>query len=76
MRDQARWLYRTLEAEYENESSDGVVDDAIHSNEWPGHPGGRHVLRGVKRNKNHRAKRARWGQQAARRGRADRERLK
>ena len=35
MRDLARWLYRTLEAEYESESSDSVVDDAIHANEWP-----------------------------------------
>ena len=35
MRDRARRLDRQLKAEYDDESSDSVVDEAIQANEWP-----------------------------------------
>ena len=35
MHDLARWLYRQLKAEYDNETSNSVVDEAIQANEWP-----------------------------------------
>ena len=34
MRELARWLYRTLQAEYESETSDTAVDEALTANEW------------------------------------------
>ena len=33
LRDLARWLYRQLEAEYEHQTSDAVVDGVIAANE-------------------------------------------
>ena len=35
LRNLARWLYRQLEAEYDNETSDSVVDKAIEANDVP-----------------------------------------
>ena len=34
LRDLARWLYRQLREEYEHQTSDAVVDEAIAVNEW------------------------------------------
>ena len=34
LRDLARWLYRQLQSEYEHQTSDAVVDEAIAVNEW------------------------------------------
>ena len=34
LRDLARWLYRQLEREYEHQTSDGTVDEALAVNEW------------------------------------------
>ena len=34
MRDLARWLYRRLEAEYEHQTSDEVVDETVEANAW------------------------------------------
>jgi hypothetical protein len=34
MRDLARWLYRQLEREYEYQTSDAVIDEAIEANEY------------------------------------------
>ena len=34
LRDLARWLYRSLEAMYEYESSDSVADEAILADDW------------------------------------------
>jgi hypothetical protein len=34
LRDLARWLYRQLEREYEYQTSDGVVDEAILANDY------------------------------------------
>ena len=40
MRNLARWLYSQLRAEYENETSNSVVDNAIHVNDWQFTPKG------------------------------------
>ena len=34
LRDLARWLYRQLEQEYEFQTSDAVVDEAVVANEY------------------------------------------
>jgi hypothetical protein len=34
LRDLARWLYRQLEREYEYQTSDAVVDEAILANDY------------------------------------------
>ncbi len=34
LRDLARWLYRRLREEYEHETSDEAVDEALAVNEW------------------------------------------
>ena len=34
LRDLARWLYRRLREEYEHETSDEAVDEALAANEW------------------------------------------
>ena len=34
LRDLARWLYRSLEARYEYETSDSIADEAILANDW------------------------------------------
>ena len=34
MRDLARWLYRQLRQEYEHQTSDAAVDEAIQVNAW------------------------------------------
>jgi hypothetical protein len=34
LRDLARWLYRQLEREYEYQTSDAVVDEAIIANDY------------------------------------------
>ncbi len=42
MRDLARWLYRQLEHEYDNQTSDAVVDETIAVNDWAFTAEGRH----------------------------------
>ena len=34
LRDLARWLYRQLEREYEHQTSDAAIDEALAVNEW------------------------------------------
>ncbi|MXW92784.1 MAG: hypothetical protein F4114_07820 [Rhodospirillaceae bacterium] len=34
LRDLARWLYRRLREEYEHETSDAAVDEALSANDW------------------------------------------
>lgn len=43
LRDFARWIYRALEAEYEYQSSDDVVDELIEANGYEFDEEGRHV---------------------------------
>ncbi|WP_232517471.1 MULTISPECIES: hypothetical protein [Acetobacter] len=40
LRDLARWLYRSLEKEWDYQSSDEAVDDAIRVNEYTFTAGG------------------------------------
>ncbi|MCY4119657.1 MAG: antitoxin of toxin-antitoxin stability system [Acidobacteria bacterium] len=34
MRDLARWLYRSLQEDYESQTSDDAIDETIEANEW------------------------------------------